>query len=147
MIINPVKNNYQISEAPFSENDKVVVEKHIKNLYAVNWILITIVIASYFLGIICFSIVFFIVICYYVWVGNDEINALKQVKKNIKLVLTGVVTKKYDLQECFIFFGDDKFEITYANIKFDLAVNDKVELHYVPKGHNEISHLLLVRKL
>jgi hypothetical protein len=54
MIINPVKNNYQISEAPFSENDKVVVEKHIKNLYAVSWVLIPIVIATCFLGIICF---------------------------------------------------------------------------------------------
>jgi hypothetical protein len=61
--------------------------------------------------------------------------------------LTGVVTKKHNLDECFIFFGDDKFEITYTDIKFDLDVNDKVELHYVQKGNNEISHLLLVNKI
>ncbi|WP_343303056.1 hypothetical protein AAHN97_15995 [Chitinophaga niabensis] len=138
--------SYTTTLLPLTEADKQVIKKAIKPYYQVNFILIPVLAVVFFFGLWYFLIFLTLVVCY-------NLFAFSSIKKNElslsnpKTILTGEITKKEPPGDgTFIYFGQERFELTYANITYPVEVGDKVSLHYSQFNANQRGILLSVEK-
>lgn len=136
----------KIENAPLTEEDKQVIKKAIKPYYQANLLLLPILAIVFFFGLWYFLFFAILVVCY-------NIFAFSSIKKNElslnnpKTILTGEITQKEPPGDgTFIYFGQERFELTYANITYPIEVGDTVSLHYSQFNVNQRGILLSVEK-
>jgi len=151
-------NFYTTVLLPLTEKDKQVIEKTIKNHYQVNVLLLPLLVLIYFWGLVYF-LIFLALVIFYNISAFYSINKHKISLNNQKKVLTGKITRKEPPgEEMILFFGSEKFDVTYANITYPIEAGDTVSLHYsqfnskqrgillsVEKEHHPISYTMLVK--
>ncbi|KIO75985.1 hypothetical protein TH53_17610 [Pedobacter lusitanus] len=115
---------------PLTEEDKQVIEKELKNTYQGNFLLLPLLVLFYFFGLYYFLFILIIVLIYNIFsFSSTKKNELSL--NNPKIILTGKITKKEPPGDgLFVFMGQEKFELTYANITYPIEVGDTVSLHY-----------------
>lgn len=139
-------NFYTTVLLPLTEKDKRVIEKTIKSYYQVNVLLIPLLVLIFFWGLMYFLIFLAFVIFYNIFafysVSKDERSLANQ-----KTVLTGRITKKEPPgEEIILFFGLERFDVTYANITYPIEVGDIVSLSYSQFKSKDRGILLSVEK-
>jgi hypothetical protein len=94
---------------------------------------------------------FFIFLLFVLWynISAAFTVAKRQVSlNNPKLIITGKVTSKSKPGEdgLIVYFGSDRFELTYANTKLPIEIGDLISLHYAQLAGGERGILLSVEK-
>lgn len=141
-----LNNFYTTAFLSLTEKDKLVIEKTIKSYYQVNILLLPLLVSFYFFGLVYFFIFLILVLAY-------NISAFYSIRKHKlslnhqKTVLTGTITQKEPPgEEMILFFGPERFDVTYANITFPVEVGDTVSLHYSQFNIKQRDILLSVEK-
>jgi hypothetical protein len=140
-------NYYVTVNLPLTADDKNVIKKDISRHWAVNIILLPLLAVIWFWGVLYFSIFLVFVLWY-------NISAAKTVHKNElsinnhKTVLTGQVTHKSPPidGEVIVFFGQEKFDLTYANTPYKIEIGDVISIHYSQIDVGKRGILLKVEK-
>lgn len=139
-------NFYTTTLLPLTAADKQVIKKTIKSYYQANNLLIPLLILVFFLGLWYFIISLALVVLYNVSAFSTN-KKNEQSLNNPKFILTGKITKKEPPGDgTFIYFGQECFEITYANVTFPVEVGDTLSLHYSQFDTKERGVLLDVEK-
>ena len=135
--------SYTITEVPLTQDDINKLHKILSSCYQMNFLLLPLLICIFFWGVLYFGIfLVFVIICNGVFTNNYFATAHGLTQS--KIVVTGVVTSVWNSEEMNINFGSEKFDITYANVKFLIKINDKVAIHYSKKEDNSRKHILNV---
>jgi hypothetical protein len=140
--------NYEIAESsPLSDEDILKIKKDINTHYSVNILLIPLLIIIYFWGFLFFFI-FLLFVLWYNISASFTVAKRQASLNNPKLILTGKVTSKSrpGEDELIVYFGSDRFELTYANSKLSIEIGDLLSLHYSQLTDGEKGILLKVEK-
>lgn len=136
---------YSITELPLTNIDIDKLKKIQAASYKMNILLLPLLVIIFFWGIIFFVIFLaLVIICNLVFTSNY--NSINHQLANPKIVVTGTISKIIEVDGTVIYFGDERFEITYANANFPMQVNDIISIHYAKKEDNTRGNILYVEK-
>lgn len=126
-----VSDYYTAIDLPLTNDDKYVIKKSISTYWSANIILLPLLAIIFFWGLLYFCI-FLVFALWYNISAAATVNQNELSMNNCKTVLTGKLTGKGQPVDggTIIFFGPDKFDITYANSPFKFEIGDVVSLHY-----------------
>jgi len=137
---------YTVTELPLTQKDIDKLSKTLLNSYKMNILLLPLLVIIYFWGALYFVIfTAFVIICNVIFTMNYQ--STQQELTKPKIVITGVVTEVRKNEETIIYFGNEQFDITYANVTFAIAVNDMISIQYSKKENNTKGQILDVEKV
>jgi len=111
-----------------------------------NILLLPLLLIIYFWGALYFWIfAVFVIMCNIIFTKNYL--STQQEMTKFKIVITGIVTEIRKDEETIISFGDEQFDITYANATFPIEVNDMISIHYSKKENNTKGQILNVIRI
>jgi hypothetical protein len=142
----PNISSYQVTELPLTQEDIKKLGKTLSGSYKMNFLLVPLLIIIYFWGALYFAIfTAFVIICNIIFTRNYW-STQKELTKP-KMVITGIVTEVRKNEEMIICFGNELFDITYANVTFPIDVGDLISIHYSKKEKNTKGQILNVVKV
>jgi hypothetical protein len=137
---------YQVTELPLTPEDINKLSKTLSGSYKMNILLLPLLVIIYFWGVLYFWIfTAFVIICNILFTRNYL--STQQELTNSKMVITGIVTEIRKNEETIICFGNEQFDITYANVTFPIKVDDMISIHYSKKENNTKGQILNVVKV
>jgi hypothetical protein len=137
---------YQVTELPLTPEDINKLSKTLSGSYKMNILLLPLLAIIYFWGALYFGIfTAFVIICNILFTRNYL--STQQELTNSKMVITGIVTEIRKNEETIICFGNEQFDITYANVTFPIKVDDMISIHYSKKENNTKGQILNVVKV
>jgi hypothetical protein len=137
---------YQVTESPLTPEDINKLGKTLSGSYKMNILLLPLLVIIYFWGTLYFGIFFvFVILCNILFTRNYW--STQQELTKPKMIITGIVTEITKNEETIIYFGNERFDITYANVTFPIAVDDMVSIHYSIKENNTKGQILQVVKV
>jgi hypothetical protein len=132
--------------SPLTEKDKLVIEKTIRNHYQINVLLLPLLVLIFFWGLTYFYIFLILVLSY----NLSAFYSIRKIRRSLhhqKMVLRGRITQKEPPgEEMILFFGRERFDLTYANITYSLEVGDAISIHYSQFNAKQRGVLLSVEK-
>jgi hypothetical protein len=140
--------NYEVTESsPLSDEDILKIKKDINTHYSVNILLIPLLIIIYFWGFLFFFI-FLIFVLWYNISASFTVAKRQASLNNPKLIFTGKVASKSrpGEDELVVYFGTERFDLTYANTRLPIEIGDILSLHYSQLTGGEKGILLKVEK-
>ena len=145
------KSNYfTIEELPLTAEDREKLKKDISNHFAINILLLPLLFIILFWGILYFSIFAVFTLLWNVYALKVRYSVQKEMASP-KIIITGKITDKAkrpdgDSNDTIIFFGTEKFDITYVSNSPQLEINDMISLHYSQTVGGNIRMLLKIEK-
>lgn len=137
---------YKVTELPLAQEDINKLSKTLSDSYKMNILLLLLLGIIYFWGVLYFAIfTAFVIICNVIFTKNYLSTQQEMTKP--KIVVTGIVTDIRKNEETIVYFGNEQFDITYANATFPIEVNDMISIHYSKKENNTKGQILSVVKL
>lgn len=137
---------YILTEMPLIEDDIEKLNTLLSNSYKMNILLLPLLVIILFWGLLYFSaFAAFVLICNIFF--TKAYFSTKRELLNSKIVITGIVSSIYKNEETIINFGSERFDITYANVKFPIRVNDSISIHYAMTEKGTRGHLLKIEVL
>jgi len=137
---------YKVTELPLTQEDINKLGKTLSGSYKMNILLLPLLVIIYFFGVLYFVIfTAFVIICNVLFTKNYL--STQQELTQSKIVITGIVTEVRKNEETIIYFGNEQFDITYANATFPIEVNDMISVHYSKKENNTKGQILKVVKV
>lgn len=137
---------YTVTELPLTQEDINKLGKTLSGSYKMNILLLPLLVIIYFFGALFFGIfIAFVILCNVIFTKN-YLSTQQELTKP-KIVITGIVTEVRKNEETVIYFGNEQFDITYANVTFPIEVNDMIAVHYSKKENNTKGQILNVVKV
>ena len=138
--------SYQVTELPLTQEDINKLSKTLSGSYKMNILLLPLLVIIYFWGALYFGIfTAFVILCNIIFTRN-YLSTQQELTKP-KIVITGIVTEVRKNEETIICFGNEQFDITYANITFPIEVDDTISIQYSKKENNTKGQILNVVKV
>ena len=137
---------YKVTELPLTKEDINKLGKTLSNSYKMNILLLPLLVIIYFWGALYFWIFMaFVIVCNVIFTRNYL--STQQELTRSKIVITGIVTEVRKNEERIVCFGNEEFDITYANVAFPIEVNDMISVQYSKKENNRKGQILNVVKV
>ena len=137
---------YKVTELPLSQEDINKLDKTLWGSFKMNILLLPLLVIIYFWGALYFGIyTVLVIICNLIFTQNYL--STQQALTKSKIVITGIVTEVRKDEETIIYFGNEQFDITYANVTFPIEVNDMLSIQYSKKENNTKGQILHVVKV
>lgn len=136
---------YTVTEAPLTDADIAKLRKTMAGAYKLNLLLVPLLMLLFFWGLLYFGIfAVFVIGCNVIFTKNYK--TTEQQLTMPKIVFTGLVTRLSGGEEMITHFGTETLDITYANVLFEIKVNDLVSVHYSKNSNNSKGQILDVVK-
>jgi hypothetical protein len=142
------KSACTVVQLPLTEDDITQLEKAIAGQYAINLLLIPLLLIIFFWGLVYFGIFLgFVVLCN-IMIMRASSNKEADFNRP-KIVFTGTITNKIERSVgerdyTIIFLGTEEFDIAHAKLQQQPAIGDIVSLHYTQDAAGERRTLIAV---